>query len=86
MEESLSDEAFKPLEAEEDEEDGIQNGGVFCPVSLVIQDIEQILWKKEEMYLVKYKGHSYLHLDWICYEEVISAGKVSRRESAGASQ
>ena len=41
MEESLSDEAFKPLEAEEDEEeDGIQNGGVFCPVSLVIQDIE----------------------------------------------
>jgi hypothetical protein len=25
---------------------------------------------------VKYKGHSYLHLDWISEQEVIDAGKV----------
>jgi hypothetical protein len=33
MDESFSDDSYKPIEIEEnDEDDGIQNGGVFCPV------------------------------------------------------
>lgn len=46
-------------------EEGEEENSIFFP------QIEAILWKRRdnekdcEIYLVKYKGYSYLHLDWL---------------------
>ena len=44
-------------------------------------EIAQILWRRnrknsnEEEYLVKYRGRSYLHTEWLIEEELIGLGK-----------
>lgn len=72
------------MDAEDDEDQSDQGDdptvneiGVFFP------ELDQILWKREKEgapegtyeYLVKYKDYSYLHLEWISEEEIISDSK-----------
>jgi len=54
--------------------------GIFMP------DIDKILWSKHSMkdpgklkYLVKYKGSSYLHVEWI-FEESILERKTGKNK------
>ena len=51
--------------------------------SIFFPQIECILWKKQEedkeFYLVKYKGYSYLHLDWLQEEDITSSKQGKNR-------